>query len=138
MNAAEAESLWNEVLDTLRPANLSIPEQQALSRLQKNSAIMVLPADKGRDAVILDKMEYKEKVAVMLSDKKTYERLEKDPTPSYKCRLVSIPSRLKEEGGSELYSHLYPTSEKIPSLYCLPKIHKKEVPFRPVQLQARH
>jgi len=32
---------------------------------------MVLPAEKGRAAVILDKTEYEEKVAVMLSDEKT-------------------------------------------------------------------
>jgi len=113
MEVAEAESLRNEVLDTLRlakcpPTNLTIPEQQALSRLQKNSVIMVLPADKGRAAVILDKTEYEEKVAVMLSNGKTYERLEKDPTPSYKRRLVSILNRLKEEGkiSSELYSYV--------------------------------
>jgi len=107
MNAADAEILRNEVLDTLRPAkcppaNLTIPEQQALSRLQKNSAIMVLPADKGRAAVILDKMEYEEKVAVMLSDEKTYERLEKDPTPSYKCRLVSVSVDSKKKAKSAM------------------------------------
>jgi len=32
---------------------------------------MVLPAEKGRAAVIFDKTEYEEKVAVMLSDEKT-------------------------------------------------------------------
>ena len=52
----------------------------------------------GRAAVILDKTEYEQKIGVMLSDKKTYERLEKDPTPSYKRRSVSILSKLKEEG----------------------------------------
>ena len=41
---------------------------------------------------------------------------------------------MKDQGklSSELYSHLYPTSEKIPKLYCLPKIHKRDVPFRPI------
>jgi len=48
--------------------------------------------------------------------------------------LVAILSKLKDQGklNSELYSHLYPTSEKIPKLYCLPKIHKHDVPFRPI------
>ena len=32
---------------------------------------------------------------------------------------------------NDLYSHLYPTSVKIPQLYCLPKVHKG-VPFRPI------
>ena len=66
--------------------------------------------------------------------KKTYEQLKKDPTASYKRKLVAILTRLKDEGklGDKLYSRLYPTSEKIPQLYCLPKIHKKDVPFRPI------
>ena len=59
----------------------------------------------------------------MLSDEKTYEQLKKDPTASYKRKLVAILTRLKDEGklSDELYSRLYPTSEKIPQLYCLPK-----------------
>jgi len=47
---------------------------------------------------------------------------------------VAILSKLKDQGklSSELYSQLYPTSEKIPKLYCLLKIHKRDVPFRPI------
>ena len=48
--------------------------------------------------------------------------------------MVSILTRLKDEGkiSRELYSHLYPTSEKVPQLYCLPKVHKEGIPFRPI------
>ena len=68
--------------------------------------------------VVLDKAEYEEKVLRMLSDGKTYEHLKKDPTASYKRKLVVILTRLKDEGklSDELYSRLYPTSEKIPQL----------------------
>jgi len=38
---------------------------------------MVLPADKGRATVVLDKAEYEEKVLHMLSDEKTYQKLKK-------------------------------------------------------------
>ena len=90
---------------------------------------MILPAGIGRATVILDKVEYDEKVRQMLSDEKTYEKLkrakrtQKDPTPIYQKKLVAILSKLKDQGklSSELYSHLCPTSEKIPKLYCLPK-----------------
>ena len=70
----------------------------------------------------------------MLSDENTYETLKKDPTPSYKRKLVSILSRLKDEGklSNGVYSHLYPTSEKIPQLYFLRKVRKDGVPFRPI------
>jgi len=36
---------------------------------------MILPAGIGRATVILDKVEYDEKVRQMLSDEKTYEKL---------------------------------------------------------------
>ena len=100
IEVTEAESLRNEVLDTLRYPSALRPISQFqysmfLSSLQKNSAIIVLPVDKGRAAVILDKTEYEQKVAAMLSDEKTYERLEKDLTPSYKRRLVPVDSKKK-------------------------------------------
>ena len=49
-------------------------------------------------------------------------------------KLVSILSRLKDEGkiSRDLYSHLYATSEKVPQMYCLPKVHKEGIPFRPI------
>ena len=70
----------------------------------------------------------------MLDDGRTYEKMKKDPTANCKRKLVSILTRLKDEGkiSRELYSHLYPTSEKVPQLYCLPKVHKEGIPFRPI------
>ena len=132
-------SMEEEVAEGFRSAkcpqsNLTVQEQQAVSDLKSNPTVMVLPADKGRATVVLDKAEYEEKVLHMLSDEKTYQKLKKDPTASCKRKLVSILSRLKDEGklSDDLYIGLYPTSEKIPQLYCLPKVHKKDVPFRPI------
>ena len=139
LNPAEAEELRSKVMGVLRSAycpkpNLTKPEWQALSDLRKTPSIMVLSADKGRVTVVLDKTEYEEKVTRMLSDEKTYEKLKKDPTASYKKKLVSILTRLKDEGkiSRDLYSYLYPTSEKVPQMYCLPKVHKEGIPFRPI------
>jgi len=104
--------------------------------LKKNQSILflILPADKGRATVVLDKDDYEKKVSDMLGDRKTYEELKKDPMPVYKRKLVSVLTRLKDEDkiSNDMYFHLYPTSEKIPQLYCLPKIHKKDVPFRSI------
>ena len=86
MEPDEGEVFRNEVLGSLRSAkcpkpNLSRQELQALTDLKRNSDIMILPADKGRATVVLDKVEYDEKVRQMLSDEKTYEKLKRDPTP---------------------------------------------------------
>jgi len=96
---------------------------------------MILPADKGRATVVLDKAESEENVLhYVIRWKKAYEKLKKDPTAIYKRKLVAILTRLKGEGklSDDVYSRLYPTSEKIPQLYRVPKIHKKDVPFRPI------
>ena len=37
---------------------------------------MILPADKGRATVVMDKTEYEEKVNTMLNDVHTYEKLQ--------------------------------------------------------------
>jgi len=72
------EGFKNEVLGTLRSAkcpqsNLTLQEQQAVSDLKSNPTVMVLPADKGRATVVLDKAEYE--VLHMLSDEKTTRRM---------------------------------------------------------------
>jgi len=100
MEPDEGEVSRNEVLSALRSAkcpkpNLSRQELQALTDLKRNSDIMILPANKGRATVILDKVEYEEKVRQMLSDEKTYEKLKRDPTPIYKKKLVAIVKMLR-------------------------------------------
>ena len=59
-------------------------EKIALKKLRKDSSIMILPADKRRATVILDSDKYEDQVKAMLSDEKTYEKLDLDPTGKYK------------------------------------------------------
>ena len=82
----------------------------------------------------MDASEYEAKVNLMLSDSKTYEKLDKDPTEKFKKQLVDVLKRLKTEGkiSDQQYWELYPTMEKIPRLYGSPKIHKLGTPLRPI------
>ncbi|XP_072017194.1 uncharacterized protein [Amphiura filiformis] len=70
-------------------------------------------ADKGRSTVVLDKVDYEEKVHEMLKDERTYEKLKADPTPKYKRKLTAILAN-------------------TPRLYCTTKIHKQGNPIRPI------
>ncbi|XP_072014850.1 uncharacterized protein [Amphiura filiformis] len=91
-------------------------------------------ADKGRSTVVLDKVNYEEKVHEMLKDEKTYETLKADPTPKYKRNLIAILSRLQKEKKIDYaqYRLLYPTTANTPRLYCTTKIHKQGNPVRPI------
>ena len=57
-----------------------------------------------------------------------------DPTNKQKNRLINILRRIKSEGRLEesTYKKMYPTGAGSPKLYGLPKIHKKEIPLRPI------
>ena len=136
---AESEQLRGEIIGTLRsvkipPSNLTKEEQKALKDLKSEETIMILPSDKGRASVVMDKQDYENKIKIMLDDERTYEKLNKDPTKAYKSQLVRTLTRLKEENkiNQKDYDYLYPTSDSIPRMYCTPKIHKPGTPLRPI------
>ena len=118
----------------LPKSNVNRKERGAIKNLAKDEDIIILPADKGRSTVILNKRDYHLKMSALLDDDKTYEKLVSDPTKSYKNRLITMLKRWKGGNGisQELYDSLYPTAECTPKMYGLPKIHKKEAPLRPI------
>ena len=58
---------------------------------------MILPADKGRATVVMDKTEYEEKVNTMLNDVHTYEKRQANPTSSCKRKVIEKLTKLKKE-----------------------------------------
>ena len=58
---------------------------------------MILPADKGRATVVMDKTEYEEKGNTMLNDVHTYEKRQANPTSSCKRKLIEKLTKLKKE-----------------------------------------
>jgi len=114
--------------------NLSKEEIQAIQTLRKDKSICILPADKGRCAVVLNRSTYKEKCDQLLKDTKTYKKLKRDPTQIYKKQLIEVLHDLQKKGKVDkpTYHKIYPTTETPPKFYGLPKIHKKDNPLRPI------
>ena len=46
-----------------------------MKELRKNNTILILPADKGRATVIMDKDDYNSKMLAMLNDADIYKKL---------------------------------------------------------------
>ncbi len=135
----EAETLRTRVVASvnntkLPKSNISKQEWESLRSLSKNESILILPADKGRCTVVLDRTQHDEKAKALLSDTDTYELLKKDPTSVYKRQIIAVLQKLQEAGAITRKQYLkpYPTGEAPPSFYGLPKIHKLGIPLRPI------
>jgi hypothetical protein len=102
--------------------------------LKSDENILILPADKGRATVVLNKTSYQEKAYELLNDNNTYNNIKKDPTAKYKSKLVDQLKTLKDEEAIDpkLYRQLYPTTSVVPKFYGLPKVHKPSCPLRPI------
>ena len=128
-----------QIIGTLSKArtttiNLHPSEFKALRELRSEVSLMILPADKGRTTVVMDKTTYDAKVANMLSDTSTYKPLSKDPNSALQWKMNSLLISLHKSGNlSDYHYHkLCDSAGHIPLLYALPKIHKQDVPLRPI------
>ena len=80
------------------PRNISHKEMRALKNIANDEKILVLPADKGKATVVMDKADYDDKTQQMLSDEGTYKPLDRDPTASLERRMNSRLLDLKKAG----------------------------------------
>ena len=97
-----ANALQTDVVDVLSKAhpqkqNISKNERKMIPSLAKRKDLLIMPADKCKVAVIMDKEEYMNKIKVMLSDERMYKKLKKNPTCGYKEILVALLTSLKDE-----------------------------------------
>ena len=109
-----------------------------MKELQSDTSIVILPADKGRSTIILNREDYLEKCMDHINNG-PYQLLEKDPTTKIKARTLKQLKVLKDNEfiDNELYYYLKPTHSPAPRLYGQPKIHIPGVPIRPIVLYSR-
>ena len=115
--------------------NITKSEREAIKSLQKQDSIIVLPADKGKCVVVMDKTEYLEKANTMLSDTRTYTKLKSDPTNKIRDKLIKKLNKLKDQGKitEKQLHYLKPsTNPTTPRFYGTPKVHKNGNPLRPI------
>ena len=74
----------------LPKSNLSKKEFQALKALNNDPGVVVLKADKGGVAVILDKNDYQRKMLDHLLNSGRYRKLNKNPIKKSRMRLLML------------------------------------------------
>lgn len=134
VSGCAAEEIRREcarVLQRAKPpkSNLSGAEKAALKTLNNNKEIVISTADKGNATVIMNVWDYQRKISELL-DPASYRKLPSDPT----SRLIRKTNQLIKQSSIpvEKQRQLINTEAQPPRLYGLPKVHKPEVPLRPI------
>ena len=98
--------------------NITSKELKALKELANDKDILILPAEKGRATVVMDRTDYDERMQQMLSEESTYQLIENGPTPSLERKINGQLMSLKQSGQlpSEVYAHLRSSAGRVPLL----------------------
>ena len=93
-----------------------------------------MKADKSNTTVAMDKNKYIQEATLMLSDKKTYVPLKKDPTNTIHNKVNNVIKLWKDKNYiSKITTNSLKSSNPLPDrFYGLPKIHKMNFPLRPI------
>ena len=136
----DADDLRGRVCGILRCAkvprsNLTKEQRTALKEFRGLEDEVILPADKGNATVMMRRCDYDRKMEEMLGTG-TYGKLRGDPTATQENRLSRKLKGLEKNGEirNTLYNKLRPTGSQLPRIYGLPKIHKPDIPLRPIVL----
>ena len=111
--------------------NISKTERQALKSLQDDDSIIILPADKGNATVVMDRLEYSNKLTDLIGNG-GYSKIKKDSTLKTERKLSKILGKNKDLISQTKYRQLIRHYSKLPHIYGLPKIHKNGIPLRPI------
>ncbi|KAL9952670.1 hypothetical protein ACROYT_G039958 [Oculina patagonica] len=125
----------NNILQQAEPPEPNITKEMrdGLKSLKEDDSIMILPADKGRASVVLDTETYRTKMSTLI-EHGPYQLLNKDPTDRPTRKLTEKLLTLKRSGdlSEAVYNKIRPRHKQPPRIYGLPKIHKADVPLRPI------
>ena len=133
-----ARSKITQVLSNSRlpPPNLSPEEKKALQELISDHTIRIMKADKGNCTVIMDKKDYNDKIMHLLNDRNVYQIL---PVGDKSIEITEKKVNKLEYGFAKenkittpVYHQLKCDKAVTPKFYGLPKIHKSDVPLRPI------
>jgi len=117
--------------------SFSKAKYNALKSLKEDPNIIITRPDKGKGVVILERNEYITKVNILLSDHTKFKMLGNEPFSKIiqlEDKLNRMLKCLKDSDAisSDTYNQLRASGSLPGMLYGLPKIHKPDVPIRPI------
>ncbi|BHF74314.1 hypothetical protein SprV_0501739900 [Sparganum proliferum] len=137
----EAKDFLRHQISTLRMSHqkthsLVRDEQKALMELRADIENVILPPDKGRSTVILDKVDYQNKALMLLNDRESYKVSDTASLKSLLANVNRILARLEKEKVVTVKDWYMekPTETPTARFYGLPK--GVELPTKKLQIQA--
>jgi hypothetical protein len=114
--------------------NLTKDEISALQSLKNNKKIIIKKCDKGGGIAVMDSDSYLNKVTEMVSDAKTYRNTNVDDSIEVKQSCDTLISNLGSQGllNKKQLQYLTNFEPRCPLFYGLPKVHKPNIPLRPI------
>ena len=90
--------------------------------------------DKGNGVVIVNRIDYLNKMKRLISDETKFKKLSQNPTKSRENSLISYLRNLKRDGiiDDATFRKILPCGSSAGVPYGLPKVHKAGCPFRPI------
>jgi hypothetical protein len=130
--ATEFKEIIKQAIENfkIKTSNISEHERKAIEDLKENTSIVISKADKGNVAVVLNKVDYEKKLGDLVNSVE-YTKLKSNPSKSLETK---VNKALEKSGEFEdkLRYRLAPKNCRAPHIYGLPKIHKDNVPLRPI------
>lgn len=116
--------------------NLTKLEKQSLSLLMGSQGVVIKKSDKGNSIVIMNKHTYKSKVYDHLNNEKSYEQITTNTTINdEKLHINSFLETILAHQFIDYHTYKFLLPPKIHRngiFYILPKIHKENIPGRPI------
>lgn len=127
--------VFSQISSARRDSARTLPRRfiKALKALSERRDIVITSADKGGGVVILSTQQYKAKMNDLLLNPVTYERVPTGTTSSASIGFNKAARKILSRSalGKRLI-HLLEEDPKAPRMRGLPKVHKPNVPMRPI------
>ena len=96
-----ADTLRTDMAEVLRKAkppkpNMSFKQHSAVRALRNDSNIVIVPADKDKASIVMDRTDYDKMRAILQDDQ--YRPLPRDPTVKVENKIADTLKRLRNQG----------------------------------------
>ncbi|BHF80756.1 hypothetical protein SprV_0702388400 [Sparganum proliferum] len=135
----ETKSLIRHQVSSLLMAHrprevLSKVERDSLRELKADNDLVIVPADKGRSTVVLDRKDYLQKAKGLLEDRQFYVPCATNPLRALTREINATLLALENSGAITPTDRRMARSQDtaLARFYGLPKVHKDGAPLRPI------